>query len=258
MARNHSTSRTNACSPDARQFLLPWSPAGQTAPAHMPDSCGAGSQEEINDPTAPSYDTCVSPRSPAPMADPYPPMPNQLKRRVRSLSLRAHVERLLKDRGIPYVNVDEAKRALFACAKLRAFHFVAYRKDGPNWLIFAAKVDRPARDTMAEWERVFGDGFKAVLASLAKSERADIRFRSLDGQLLSFESPATQAKDAAQPPRSRSESNCSRPTRQIAAEAVLVDEPRCQIRSFTPVRCRIEVRLAEEATGRSVSRSALH
>ena len=197
MARNHSTSRTNACSPDARQFLLPWSPAGQTAPADVPDDCDAGSQEEINDPTAPSYDTCVSPRSPAPMADPYPPMPNQSRRRVRSLSLRAHVERLLKDRGIPYVNVDEAKRALFASAKLRAFHFVAYRKDGPNWLIFAAKVDRQARENMGEWERVFGAGFIAVLASLGRGEPAGILFRSLDGQLLSFDLAATTVGESS-------------------------------------------------------------
>lgn len=48
------------------------------------------------------------------------------------------------------MNVDEAKRALFASANLRAFYFVAYRKDGPNWLILAARLDRRVRDTMTE------------------------------------------------------------------------------------------------------------
>jgi len=97
------------------------------------------------------------------------------------------VERLLRDRGIPYVNVDETKRALFASAKLRAFHFVAYAKDGPNWLIFAARADRRVRETMAEWERVFGDGFIAVLATHADGGDAGIRFRSLDGRPLTLD-----------------------------------------------------------------------
>ncbi len=41
-------------------------------------------------------------------------------------SLRDRVERLLKEQRIPYVNVEEAKRALPNSSSLRAFHFVVY------------------------------------------------------------------------------------------------------------------------------------
>ena len=36
---------------------------------------------------------------------------------------------------MPYVAVDEAKRALFSTAKLKSFDFVVYSKTGPNLLV---------------------------------------------------------------------------------------------------------------------------
>ena len=90
------------------------------------------------------------------------------------------VEQYLQDRKIPYVDVNEAKRALFASAKLGSFHFVAYSKTGPNLLIWAARLRRQARLDMAEWEKVFGEGFVAVVAK----ERAggELRFKTLAGE----------------------------------------------------------------------------
>ena len=90
----------------------------------------------------------------------------------------AAFEAYLRHRGIPYVAVDEAKRALFASAKLKSFDFVVYSKTGPNLLVDVkgrSCRNRAARSgfetwsseqdvtDLQQWEQVFGDGFKAVL-----------------------------------------------------------------------------------------------
>ena len=96
----------------------------------------------------------------------------------RNVHYEAAFEALLRQRGVPYVPVDEAKRALFATAKLKSFDFVVYSKNGPNLLVDvkgrqlrdrAAKrgfetwtTERDVADLM-QWEQVFGDGFKAIL-----------------------------------------------------------------------------------------------
>lgn len=96
----------------------------------------------------------------------------------RSIHYEAAFEAFLRDRGIPYVAVDEAKRALFANARLKSFDFVVYSKNGPNLLIDVKgrscrnRAERAGFETwtteqdvsdLMEWERVFGDGFKALL-----------------------------------------------------------------------------------------------
>jgi hypothetical protein len=97
----------------------------------------------------------------------------------RSVHYEAAFEGYLRDRGTPYVAVDEAKKALFASAKLKSFDFVVYSKSGPNLLVDVkgrqAKTHSTRRgyeswtterdvDDLVQWQEVFGDGFKAVLA----------------------------------------------------------------------------------------------
>lgn len=97
----------------------------------------------------------------------------------RSIHYEAAFEAFLRDRGIPYVAVDEAKKALFADAKLKSFDFVVYSKKGPNLLIDVKGRQRreasarrsfetwtSERDVadLLQWEQVFGEGFRAVLA----------------------------------------------------------------------------------------------
>jgi len=53
----------------------------------------------------------------------------------RNIHYEAAFEAFLRDKGIPYVAVDEAKKALFANAKLKSFDFVVYSRNGPNLLI---------------------------------------------------------------------------------------------------------------------------
>ena len=97
----------------------------------------------------------------------------------RTLHYEAAFEAFLRERGIPCVAVDEAKKALFANAKLKSFDFVVYSKTGPNLLVDVK--GRQARESasrksfetwtteqdvndLAQWEQVFGEGYKAVLA----------------------------------------------------------------------------------------------
>jgi hypothetical protein len=96
----------------------------------------------------------------------------------RTVHYEAAFEGFLRHRGIPYVAVDEAKKALFANAKLKSFDFVVYSPHGPNLLIDVkgrTLRDRSSRrgfetwtterdvNDLAQWEQVFGDGFRAVL-----------------------------------------------------------------------------------------------
>jgi hypothetical protein len=104
--------------------------------------------------------------------------------------------------------VDEAKRALFASAKLRSFHFVAYSRTGPNWLIFAAAANRRAREDMAEWERVFGGGFIAVFASPSRSDETGVRFRTADRRPLTLDAPASATTQSGATDSTRGGAQC--------------------------------------------------
>src|SRR5215831_9856418 len=97
----------------------------------------------------------------------------------RTIHYEAAFEAFLRAKGIPYVAVDEAKKTLFANAKLKSFDFVVYSKNGPNLLIDVKgrqalanssrrnyeswATQRDVEDLM-QWEQVFGDGFRAVLS----------------------------------------------------------------------------------------------
>lgn len=89
-------------------------------------------------------------------------------------------EDLLRKRQIPYVAVDEAKRAAFRDAHLKSFDFIVYSTQARNWLI-DIKGRRWARrpgqsrpswqnwitqadlEGLQQWEEVFGDDFGALL-----------------------------------------------------------------------------------------------
>ncbi len=92
----------------------------------------------------------------------------------------AAFEDYLRGHQIPYVAVDEAKRAAFRDAKLKSFDFIVYSERGTNWLVDIkgrrwASRKRSARpawenwvtqddlDGLKQWEQVFGVGFGALL-----------------------------------------------------------------------------------------------
>ncbi|HEX2971346.1 MAG TPA: HYExAFE family protein [Tepidisphaeraceae bacterium] len=96
----------------------------------------------------------------------------------RMIHYEAAFEAYLRDHGIPYVAVDEAKKALFSNAKLKSFDFVVYSKNGRNLLVdvkgrqLRGKKSNGSYQTWAteqdvadllQWQQVFGEGFTAVL-----------------------------------------------------------------------------------------------
>ncbi|HVS71889.1 MAG TPA: HYExAFE family protein [Phycisphaerae bacterium] len=90
----------------------------------------------------------------------------------------AAFEDFLRRKGLPYIAVDEAKKALFAGAKLKSFDFVVYRPEGKNLLVdvkgrkLAAAsgrapslqnwVTREDIDDLRQWQDIFGAGFSAL------------------------------------------------------------------------------------------------
>lgn len=102
----------------------------------------------------------------------------------RSVHYEAAFEDYLRAKGLPYVAVDEARRAVFEGSAIKSFDFLVYSASGPNLLADvkgrkfpdaaagrrrgAARawenwVTREDADGLREWEKVFGGGFQAVL-----------------------------------------------------------------------------------------------
>ena len=96
------------------------------------------------------------------------------------IDYEAAFEDYLQRQQIPYVAVDEAKRACFRDAKLKSFDFIVYSRTGNNWLVdikgrrWATRrtASRPTwenwvtqadLDGLRQWQEVFGDGFAALL-----------------------------------------------------------------------------------------------
>ncbi len=91
----------------------------------------------------------------------------------------AAFEAFLRERGVAYVAVDEAKRSTMGYASLKNVDFIASGSDGRNWLIDVKGRRFPAGgrskqywrnwstqddvDSLAQWERAFGERFAALL-----------------------------------------------------------------------------------------------
>jgi hypothetical protein len=95
-------------------------------------------------------------------------------------------EKYLREKAIPYVAVDEAKRALHATGPvhganaLKSFDFVVYSKQGPNLLVDVKGRKHAGRSTraldnwvtdadvqcMTQWQTIFGAGFQGAFAFL--------------------------------------------------------------------------------------------
>jgi hypothetical protein len=99
----------------------------------------------------------------------------------RSNHYEAAFEAYLRSRGVPYVAVDEARRALFAEVRLKSLDFIVYSRQGKNLLVdvkgrrFPSGAGRSRHlweswatqedtESLVRWEEVFGADFQAVLA----------------------------------------------------------------------------------------------
>ena len=102
----------------------------------------------------------------------------------RSVHYEAAFEDYLRAKGLPYVAVDEAKKAIFAGAAVKSFDFLVYSSSGANLLadvkgrkfpdaihgrkrgasrVWENWVTREDVESLIEWEKVFGRDFQAVL-----------------------------------------------------------------------------------------------
>jgi hypothetical protein len=107
-----------------------------------------------------------------------PPVPPVTARSSRRPPVSEQVKKELEAAGIAFVSVDEAKRALFANAKLKAFHFVVYCPAGANWLVHCGEPTAAIRADMNQWASVFGEGYEVVHAVRRK---AGIVYQSASG-----------------------------------------------------------------------------
>lgn len=113
---------------------------------------------------------------------------------LRHIHYEAAFEDYLRSRDIPYVPVDEHKRAVFAGSRIKSFDFMVYRPGHPTWLADVKgrkfPYDTPANrrtwenwvtdedlSGLEHWERVFGSGFKAMFVFaywLTEEDRAGL------------------------------------------------------------------------------------
>ncbi len=92
----------------------------------------------------------------------------------------AAFEHYLQSHQIPYVAVDEAKKATFRDAKLKSFDFIVYSRGECNWLVdikgrrwvrrrlgsrpvWENWVTQADLDGLRQWQEVFGAGFAGLL-----------------------------------------------------------------------------------------------
>ncbi|MCP4248758.1 MAG: HYExAFE family protein [bacterium] len=98
----------------------------------------------------------------------------------RHIHYEAAFEDYLRSRGLPYIAVDEHRKAIFAGAKIKSFDFLVYSPNGPTWLVdvkgrkfpYAGSggkrfwenwVTLADLDGLVQWQTAFGDGFQAML-----------------------------------------------------------------------------------------------
>lgn len=100
------------------------------------------------------------------------------------MALRHHhydlaFEAFLRDCRLPYVAVDEKRRALLHSASLKSMDFIVYSNEGPNWLVDVKgrRFDETGKSShrwenwataddltsLSAWETVFGSGFRSLL-----------------------------------------------------------------------------------------------
>jgi hypothetical protein len=98
----------------------------------------------------------------------------------RHIHYEAAFEDYLRSQGLPYIAVDEKKKAIFSGARIKSFDFLLYRPDDLAWLVdvkgrkfpydvtggrryWENWITRDDLTGLTEWQRAFGEGFCAML-----------------------------------------------------------------------------------------------
>lgn len=151
-------------------------------------------------------------------------------------------EHYLRANQIPYVAVDEAKRALQGSAsvpRLKSFDFVVYSTSGPNLLVdvkgrkHSGKtgksmqnwVTRDDLECMNEWSRIFGGGFEPALVFMfwCEAQPPDALFHEMfefGGKWYAVLSVKLKDYEATQRPRSARWNTVSVPASEFQKMAV--------------------------------------
>ena len=82
-------------------------------------------------------------------------------------------EDYLRQKGSPYVAVDEARRAIFAKPDIDHFDFLVYSETGPNLLVLLVGQEGPAEadvSLLEDWEKVFGPNFHGCLVTFSRKK----------------------------------------------------------------------------------------
>ncbi len=99
----------------------------------------------------------------------------------RHIHYEAAFEDYLRSRGVPYVAVDETRRAIFAGERIKSFDFLVYPGNERHWIVdvkgrqfpylndtgikkyWENWVTQDDLSSLAEWQEVFGREFEARL-----------------------------------------------------------------------------------------------
>jgi hypothetical protein len=97
-------------------------------------------------------------------------------------ALVSELEKHLREKGWPYVAVDEAKKAIFNASEIASFDFLVYSTTGPNLLVLVVtRRPTPAQvQQMTEWEKVFGKDFLAAFTFQAAGEWRTLSLKDLE------------------------------------------------------------------------------
>jgi hypothetical protein len=98
----------------------------------------------------------------------------------RHIHYEAAFEDYLRSRGLPYVAVDQQRKAIFAGARIKSFDFLVYPPAGKAWLVdvkgrkfpyvgpsgkryWENWVTLDDLEGLAQWQQAFGEEFEARL-----------------------------------------------------------------------------------------------
>lgn len=97
----------------------------------------------------------------------------------RHIHYEAAFEDYLRSGGVPYVAVDESRRAIFAGERIKSFDFLVYLPGEKPWIVdvkgrkFPYEIQNGSRhywenwvmredlDSLVEWQQVFGEDYEA-------------------------------------------------------------------------------------------------
>jgi hypothetical protein len=161
----------------------------------------------------------------------------------------AAFEEFLRSRQIPYVAVDEKKRALLGDASLKSLDFIVSTPLGTSWLVdvkgrrFPTGEQRQywknwsTRDdvrSLTAWERLFGASFSGlfVFAYEIVGDRAPVKAEQLfehGGRLYGFVGVRLADYAAQARPISAAWDTLAMPAKRFRSLAAPVDELFCQV-----------------------------